>query len=249
MKKALSGILVAILATALFAAPTSLTVGWSDYPPFQISATSGLDIELAQAVFTQAGYTPSFQKLPWARQLSSVEMGTLDVVMDASKTEARAKFADWSNTYRQERNDLLTLVTNGTAVMGLKQLIGQNVKIGVQQDSYYGPDFDALSKDPAFKALLDSAPDTATSLTKLEAGRITFLVDDIVSVQYAVKTGKLATAVKVALPIYGDDVYFMISKKTLAADPTLLDKVNKAIALLAGNGTFKAIYAKYGMAK
>jgi polar amino acid transport system substrate-binding protein len=249
MKKILLSLAGFVVATALFAAPANLTIGWTEYPPFQISATSGLDIELAQSVFTQAGYSLEFQHLPWARQLSNLEAGTLNVVLSASKNAERAKYAEWSSAYRQERNDLLTLVTNKATVGSLKQLIGQKVKIGAQRGSYYGSEFEALSKDPAFVELLDLAPDPTTSLNKLEVGRIDYFMDDPVAAVYDIKSNNLPTQVKVALRVNGDDVYFMIGKKTLAADPALMDKLNKAIALLSGNGTFSAISAKYGIAK
>jgi polar amino acid transport system substrate-binding protein len=249
MKKVILSLSGLALAIALFAAPTNLSIGWTEYPPFQISGTSGLDIELAQAVFTQAGYSLNFQHLPWARQLSNLEAGTLDVVLSASKNAERAKFADWTSAYRQERNDLLTLVTNKASVSSLKQLIGQKVKIGAQRGSYYGSDFDALSKDPAFAGLLEFAPDPATSLNKLEAGRLDYFMDDIIAATYDIKNNNLPTQVKVALRVNGDDVYFMIGKKTLAADPALMDKLNKAISLLSSNGTFNSVSAKYGIAK
>lgn len=249
MKKVLLSLAGIVLSIALFAAPATLSIGWTEYPPFQISATSGLDIELAQAAFTQAGYSLSFQHLPWARQLKDLESGDLNVVLSASKNAERARYADWSAAYRQERNDLLTLVTTKTTVTSLKQLVGQKVKIGVQRGSYYGSEFEALSKDPAFIELLDYVPDPTTSLNKLEAGHVDYFMDDIVAALYDIKSNNLPTQVKVALRVNGDDVYFMIGKKTLASDPALMDKLNKAIALLSSNGTFSAIFAKYGIAK
>lgn len=249
MRKALVFLGISLLAMSAFAAPAAISIGWSDYPPYQISASSGLDVELAQAVFTKAGYAPAFQLLPWARQLSGCESGSLDVVMVASKTDERAKYADWTLAYRQERNDLLCLVSSKAAPGSLKSLIGAGVKIGVQRDSYFGPDFEALSKDQGFQALLSVASDTGTNITMLEAGRLDFVIDDIVAARYAIKAKGLPTDVRVALPVYGDDVFFMISKKSLAKDPTLMDKVNKAITLLSGDGTFKAIFTKYGMVK
>ncbi len=249
MKKLLLTLAGLVLAAALFAAPTSLAIGWTEYPPFQMSASSGLDVELALAVFKQAGYTLEFQHLPWARQLGNLEAGSLNVVLSASKNAERAKYAEWTSGYRQERNDLLTLATNKATVGSLKQLIGQKVKIGAQRGSFYGADFEALAKDPGFAELLDYAPDPATSLSKMEAGRLDYFVDDIVAATYAIKSNNYPTQVKVALKINGDDVYFMIGKKTLAADPALMDKVNKAIATLSGNGSFTTIYAKYGIVK
>jgi polar amino acid transport system substrate-binding protein len=249
MKKALLTLSGIVLAAALFAAPANLSIGWTEYPPFQISEKSGLDIELAQAVFTQAGYSLEFQHLPWARQLGNLEQGSLNVVLSASKTAERAKFADFSSAYRQERNDLLTLVTNNATVTSLKQLIGQKVKIGAQRGSYYGPEFEAISKDPGFAALLDFVPDPSTNLTKIEAGRLDYFISDIVAATYEIKSKNLPSQVKVALKINGDDVFFMISKKTIAADPALMDKLNKAIAVLSGNGSFSSISAKYGITK
>ena len=249
-KRFLLVVLVGVmLAGAVFAAtPVTLTVGWDSAEPYQIGGTppSGIDLDLATAVLTQAGYKPDFRKLPWARQLENIQSGTLDIVMDASRTPERAKYADFTSTYRHETAVLMTATADTSKIKALKDLIGQTTKIGVIQDSVYGGEFASLMGNQGFTSLLEPAPDSTTNLKKLLAGRFPFIIDDPVIVQNLVTTGKLG-AVKTVFTIVNDDVYFMISKKTLAADPTLLDKLNKAIDVLIKNGTFKAIYARYGV--
>lgn len=248
MKLVLAALISLSFLQGAFAAPPVLSVGWDDYEPYQIAAqggSPGIDLDLARAILEQAGYGVKFVQMPWVRQLKSVETGELDIALDASVTDERSVFADFTVPYRKDRAALIALATLKASPAALKDLVGSKSKIGVVKDSVYSGDFETLSKDPAFVSLLDPVVDGKTNLNKLAAGRIPFIIDDPAVIAYQVKALHLPE-VRVVLPVEYDDVSVMVSKKTAAANAGLMDKLNKAIALLEKNGTFKSVYAKYG---
>lgn len=234
--------------TALLGAQTkTISVGWSVFPPYQIpgqTVPTGIDCDIMAAVAQKAGYTVSFQQLPWARQLSLCQNGGLDIVMLASKNAERAVWAEFTESYRQERNAVMALATDANPPASLQDILTRKEKLGILRDSYYGEKFAEMMKNSAFTALLDQGTDTLTNLNKLSANRFKYLVDDPASVDYQVKLGNLSP-LKPAFFLVQDDVFFMISKVSLGKDPQLKEKLNLALAALKADGTIAKIMAKY----
>ncbi|HHQ4480826.1 TPA: substrate-binding periplasmic protein [Aeromonas veronii] len=105
------GLLLLLLSPMLQASQT-LTVAWSHWPPFsQINnrgELDGLDVSLTRQILTQAGFTPKFREIPWARALHLVEHDQLDVAMAALPLPERQKYARFSAPYRQSAYVLLS---------------------------------------------------------------------------------------------------------------------------------------------
>ncbi|WP_421342198.1 substrate-binding periplasmic protein [Aeromonas veronii] len=105
------GLLLLLLSPVLQASQT-LTVAWSHWPPFsQIDnrgELDGLDVSLTRQILTQAGFTPTFRELPWARALHLVEHDQLDVAMAALPLPERQAYARFSAPYRQSAYVLLS---------------------------------------------------------------------------------------------------------------------------------------------
>ncbi|MBR7629332.1 transporter substrate-binding domain-containing protein [Aeromonas popoffii] len=105
------GMLLLLLSPALQASQT-MTVAWSHWPPFSHidnrGELDGLDITLTRQILQQAGVTPRFRELPWARAVHLVEHDQLDVAMAALPLPARQKYARFSAPYRQSAYVLLS---------------------------------------------------------------------------------------------------------------------------------------------
>ncbi|HHQ4554253.1 TPA: substrate-binding periplasmic protein [Aeromonas veronii] len=105
------GLLLMLLSPTLQADQT-LTVAWSHWPPFsQIDnrgELDGLDVSLTRQILTQAGFTPRFREIPWARALHLVEHDQLDVAMAALPLPERQQYARFSAPYRQSAYVLLS---------------------------------------------------------------------------------------------------------------------------------------------
>lgn len=95
-----------LLALSLpLAAKESLSVAWSHWPPFsqldERGELTGLDVSLTRQILGEAGLTPQFRSLPWARALHLIEQRQLDAAMGALDTPERRQFARFSTPYRR----------------------------------------------------------------------------------------------------------------------------------------------------
>ena len=223
-------------------------VGWDDYPPYQISdkgTQRGIDVDIISAVLEAQGHRVRFLKLPWARQLKMLESGELDIVMSASKSPERERFARWSEAYRSERAALIGLAGKVMTVPSLASVIETpGTRIAVIRDSSYPGEFERLLKDEDFKARLDFTATARNSLLMLGAGRVTYVIDDPVTAQYLTREVK-GPPVAMALEIMSDESFFMLSQRTLARRPNLLGDLNQALARLKRDGHIKTIFRRY----
>ncbi len=105
---------VAMALVALFccaAAPDraeaacALRVGWTQYPVYTFKDAqgnvTGIDAELTNAIAKDIGCTVKLVELPWARIVSEIRNGTLDMTSSASRTPEREAFARFSDPYRE----------------------------------------------------------------------------------------------------------------------------------------------------
>ena len=245
-------LLLAVLLSSLsYAAVPTVSVGWDDYPPYQMATTGaqqGIDMDIARALLERTGYQVNFIKLPWARQLLMLANGELAMSMSASKSEDRAVYAVWSNVYRSERAALIGLRNNPAKVDSLKQLLGQHVHIGLIRDSSYPGEYESLFPDPNFQQLLEFTTLNSQNLAKLRLGRIDYLIDDPVTIEYLARSVP-GPEVRIVLDIQNEGSHFMMSKKFVANNNGFVDRLNKALDALNRDGTMKRIFSKYGTPK
>ncbi|MBC7918512.1 MAG: amino acid ABC transporter substrate-binding protein [Rhodoferax sp.] len=245
---------IVVLACALASLPAraesgTISVGWDDYPPYQIGPEAerrGIDLDVVQAALKAAGYDVRFVKLPWARQLKMLEAGALEMAMSASVSPERAKYAAWSNPYRTERAALMALQSNAAQVRSLKQLLGGKQRIGLIRDTSYPGEYDTLLANPEFRKLLEFTNVNLQNLEKLRAGRIDYVIDDPVTIEYLAHTSPGAK-VRVVLEIMNEGSHFMVSKKFLARNSTFLERLNSALAAMKKSGATQKIFKAYGV--
>jgi polar amino acid transport system substrate-binding protein len=230
------------------AAVRMVSVGWDDYPPYQMATAGeqqGIDMDIVRSALERAGYQVNFIKLPWARQLLMLKNGNLALSMSASKSEERARYAVWSNVYRSEGAALIGLQSNPATITSLKQLRGQNIKIGLIRDSSYPGEYESLLVDPQFRQLLEFTTINLQNLAKLRRGRINYLIDDPVTIQYQAKMNP-GPDVRVMLEIANEGSHFMVSKNFVAGEPAFIGRLNDSLDTLKRDGTIKRIFSKYG---
>jgi polar amino acid transport system substrate-binding protein len=81
--------------TGLASAQSTLRVGGNDAPPYRILSSgvpSGLYIDIFNAVAKEAGFNVEYSEMPMARALSSMENGSIDVMLGPNLTADREKF-------------------------------------------------------------------------------------------------------------------------------------------------------------
>lgn len=251
-----TGILIVFMASLASgqgaAAACTLTVGWEPYVPYQFAdengEATGADIELMRAVAKAIDCTAIFKEMPWARQLSEIRNGTLDLAMSASRTPERESYARFSMPYR--RSEMAIFVRDGTAsqypLSSLSDISGTDFRLGVILGYYYGDEFETLKHNPDFASHVDAAADYPTNIGKLLHQRIDgFLVDDLAVMLAAVRDLGVADRVE-RHPLYlpGDDFHLMFSRRSL--DPQSVAAVNRALEEMKSDGRIQAILEKFG---
>lgn len=232
-------------------ASCALTVGWEPYVPYQFigekGEVTGADIELMRTIAKVIGCHVEFKEMPWARQLSELKNGTLDVAMSASRTPERESYALFSMPYRQ--SEMAIFVRDGTAsqypLSGLSDISHMDFRLGIIFGYYYGDEFETLKHDPTFASHVDAAADYPTNIRKLLHKRIDgLLVDDLAVMLAAVRVLGVAHEVeRHPLHIPGDDFHLMFSRR--AVDPELVATVNRTLEGMKSDGSTHAIFKEF----
>ncbi|MFD2205864.1 substrate-binding periplasmic protein [Kiloniella antarctica] len=145
-----------------------LTVGWIDWPPYQMvnpafpvgpvadANPMGIDIDAAEKYLGALGCELVFVKKPWARLLKQLEEGDLDVLLGMSDTKKRRQYANFSKAYREETIWLFINAgrTKYDHFTKLEDIIGTNFRLGISRNAYMGEEFDKLSENPKFRERL-----------------------------------------------------------------------------------------------
>ncbi|WP_419905175.1 substrate-binding periplasmic protein [Kiloniella sp.] len=169
----LSGLLISIFTFSGQAVQANescgqLTVGWLDWPPYQMENPAfpsdavpqgnpiGIDIAAAEKYLGALGCELRYVKKPWARLLKEMGEGRLDVLLGMSDTEERRQYAKFSKAYRNETVWLFMKAgrTEYDHFRGLSDLIGTNFRLGISRNAYLGEEFEKLSENPKFRERL-----------------------------------------------------------------------------------------------
>ena len=85
-------------------------LGFDAWEPYQYvdvgERVAGLDIELIATVVKDMGCQLTYQQGTWVDLLMALRQGEVDLLLGASKTQAREKFALFSDAYRMEEFSL-----------------------------------------------------------------------------------------------------------------------------------------------
>ena len=91
MKKALVGLSVLLMSAGAYA--ESIKVSTSNYAPYVVVAdgkvTSGVYVELLNAILKQSGVTVEYMAAPWKRATAMAEDGSVNATMPWFKTNER----------------------------------------------------------------------------------------------------------------------------------------------------------------
>lgn len=241
--------LAAWLVARRSAAEATVRIAWDDYPPYQRLVSEqghgrlqGLDIELAERIAQQAGLAVQWTRMPWARQLESLQDGSLDLSLAASRVADREAYALWTQPYRPERAALLALRTSVRSPASLADLRGQ--RIGLIRGTAYPGEFQEALKDPAFVAQLVPLRHGEQGLRMLRAGRLDLLIDDPVTHRHLARRDGLPPLAVVRW-VFRGEARLMLCRRTEAARPGLLAALNAAIGTLQANGTLRALMKDY----
>ncbi|MDH0343891.1 MULTISPECIES: substrate-binding periplasmic protein [Chromobacterium] len=227
--------LIAALASAP-AAAAGLTILVSPQPPIiEVSAdqqhVSGAAIDLMRALSLRAGLPFKFTPYPTARAVLLVQQ-TPDACLTAARFPERETLFRWSEPVIRLRLVLLARHDETRDFGGVEQ--ARQLHIGAVR----GTAVASRLKQQGWT--LDESADAASSLRKLQLGRIDLLATLDVGIQGLADKMKMATP-RVALVVNETDIYF-------ACHPQLSDdamqRLNQAILAMKADGSIKAFNLK-----
>jgi len=116
--------------------------------------------------------------------------------------------------------------------------------IGVEGGYFYGDDFKSLILESQFREHINEVIDLEENINLTLKGHLDgFLVDPVTMKAFVTKYKLEGEFEPHSLEIYQDDIYFMLSKKSL--DQNTVNQFNTAIKTLKQNGTLNKITERW----
>lgn len=248
------GIPLASRATALFTlvcaacwaqAANVLTLRYSgnpDYPPYHWcrnqQALTGASVEQLQRILP-AGVKLQPLRYPWKRVLQSAENGQLDIILPLRINADRARYLRFSQAPAFE-NPIAVFVRKDRQIVyqgwhSLKPYRG-----GISLGDIFGDGFDEYM---TANLTVETAPDIASNIKKLELGRIDyFITGRYVGMAYLKKTNLADLMVDLPKPVSVSKIHIGFGKRVPAS---LIKAMDRALQKMADSGASTALLKKW----
>lgn len=210
----------------------------------------GLDVELSELIFKEAGFNIQFIHYPWSRIIHLIELGKLDVALSAGESEERRKFALFSKqTLRQGQNLLFTLKDNAERFQGLErlsQLEPLQQRIAVYRGARYSPEYFRLLNEPWFSNNLVVLDSTTRTLESLVRGRSDALIGSEYGVLANAKMMGVTDQIIGIFPLMTEleaQTHIMYSKETVPMK--WVDQIDAAMFRLKESGKYQKVISDF----
>ena len=220
----------------------------SNTPPFVVMksgvATSGLSFELFQFVARQMGRAPKVGELPWARCLSDVKAGRIDVAIDAYEDADRRRSFLYSSAYYTLTPQIFYRRSASNSIFPVSNVkdLGALKGCGVHEYTYEHYDLDARTLDRG-------ATNNLQMLQKLKYGRCDFALEEL---EYIIGSRDYSpswldeTDIQSFRPTWarGPTLHFLVGKAHVHGEE-LMREVNSGIDSARKTGAAKALQTEY----
>lgn len=221
-----------------------------EFPPHLIQDKDlrwhGQSVELLQALATKVGCKIDFRSSPWVRSLLQLKTGELDVISHLYHNAERDKDYYFIGPHHLEAIWLIGKPADFTGLKNLSDLstIKPAGRIAVLNGAYYGENFAALSKEPAFAAQLVTISSIQDKLALLNANRVDAILEDRSVLHFWQRENrKQAHSYQPILQVYEAPVYFGFSKKSISK--TQFEALQRAWKEIAQDQTIQTIQSRY----
>ena len=214
-----------------------LRVGWDEWPPYftyEKGQFRGLEHDLLKSTADTAGCKLDLWQIPWARALSMLAAGELDLLYGAGYSAERAELAKFSVSYRREQFVLVTVPRAGdkTESVSLRDWIQSErvgthpPAIGVFRGNVYGEQIERILRNNEQAVTVVELSGNDQMVGMLAAGRLDgYIVEDGVAQMQAQDSG---------FPLHryvieeqtGDPLHYMFS---LRVADDIVQRFNSAI--------------------
>jgi polar amino acid transport system substrate-binding protein len=229
----------------------SLSLGFDVWEPYQYVEVSGnvvgLDIEVISAVVEEMGCEVNYIQDTWMNSLEQLRKGQVDMLLGASKTEAREQFALFSDAYRMEEFSLY--VRNGdtkhSAYQSIEDFIDNQSRIGIVEGYYYGPSVSIMLDGSATSAFFMSGIIGELNVARLLDQDIDgYLEDSFIGASILRRKGLSEYIVAHGLTIQTGDIYVMFSRESVSQEQVA--DFNSALAKVQASDKYADIMKRYG---
>jgi polar amino acid transport system substrate-binding protein len=225
-----------------------LTVRLEHYAP-ETSKTndgswSGMDIDITRSLFEEAQCQFSIVEVSWARSLIMLADGSIDLMINVSKTPIRSRSFYFIGPIRSE---VIVLATNDDAKFSLKKISDitkLDKPIAIQRNAYYGPAIENLLKQKKYQEHFIHVTDNTTKLKLLKRGRISGFLEAKRNIINGVNSNANFEGIWYQpLVFHSNPIYVALSKKSVNNE--VKGRIETAFERLITQGEIAAIDAKY----
>jgi len=228
-----------------------LVNGWGgDWPPFitgSYDKPSGLDMDILNAIVNAAGcsWKNTESEIPWARHMSWIESGELDLATAVTWTQERSDFAYFTKPYRNEYVAIFIRKIDAEkySKLSLQELSKSSFKIGSERGNNYGDAMNSLLKK--MEEQVEYVTDDEQNMLKLQSKRIDGYLGYLPSTAMLINEKGLKQEI-VALPqslVSTGAVHIILSKKNNSLET--FQALDNALTEIKSNGVYDNIIKKY----
>lgn len=250
MRTAVLHFLCLTLLPCAFASACELRMTWKHDPPYQYKdeqgQLSGLEIEVARAVLARIDCRLIPVELPFARALTELEAGHIDVVPGVLPRADRERFAYFSRPGLRTRNlvFLRSDLEPGRRVATLDELSASDLRVGLERGAAYRADLKARLSRPGQERRMEEATSLEVLLRMLQMRRIDAFVADEYSTAFLARQLGLTGVVQASAIVIDEDApVFALSRITVS--PALVERFNAALDALRRDGSLRRLETQF----
>lgn len=228
----------------------SFKMGFDVWEPYQYvdvdGVVRGLDIELISNVLEDIGCQAEFVQGTWVNLLEDLRNGDVDMLLGASKTDAREEFAYFSEPYRMEEFSLYIRKDDPkrAAYDDIDAFIANGSKIGVVGDYYYGPRISILLDGNATSKFFVSGIMGELNVARLLDMDIDgFLEDSFVGASMVRRKALGDYIVAHGFTVETGDIYVMFSRASVTEEQ--VNTFSQALDTFKNSASYTEIVGKY----
>lgn len=212
------------------------------YPPYNFlnekNEIDGFDADVAKEVAKRLGVEAEFITNEWSGMIAGLEKAKFDIVISQMTiTDERKKTMDFTQPYIKNAVSVIVKDTNNE-IKSIEDFKGKKIGVGLGTNDETYLRTKAIPKVGEFE--IATYNDVVTTLFDLDNGRIDATVNNVFAIKPIIDKNNIKVKT-VGEPIKEDYAGMAIRK----GNPELLKALDKALADMKSDGTYKTIFVKW----
>lgn len=211
------------------------------------SSKPGYMIEIAEKIFTGAGYDFEYKILPWSRAIKEAELGNINGIIGAFYNDA-PNFVFPAEELAIVQNGFFVLKGTNWKYTGNQSLL--TINLGLITDYSYGEELDTFFKNNKEKGYFQfnyGENPLEKNINKLLSKRIDVILESTSVFLYKTNEMGISHKIKAAGKVEGSEKAYIAFSPTNRHSQTYARILSEGIAELRKSGELKIILQKYGL--